>query len=120
MGFDFGSLIYQPPTESSVPLARPEKAVEPDAILELWRERSAIMASENPDSHTNVPPIPDDADWPSRQRYELKVRRFWELCASAEMSLTYGDYAGWIIRPHLTPAGDTIKGGEPMQQHRPA
>ncbi len=98
---DCPTVVVQPTATDSAGPTDPELPAE--TIIELWRERAAIMESENPDSDTNVEPIPDDADWPTRQQYELKVRRFWEICASAEMSLTYGDYAGWIIRPHLSP-----------------
>lgn len=65
-----------------------------ETILELWNERSAILESENRDY----------ADWlDDRGEYDrLLVRRHAELCAAAELSLTYGDYVESVIRPQLT------------------
>jgi hypothetical protein len=117
--------------DSSDSLATAEPSVEPKtqpqtpklnaaAVLEQWNERAAIMRMENPNEDTGIE-FPPDADFETRERFESQIRRFWEICAAADLALQYGDYASEIIRPHLTPEDDTIgKGGESMRQHRPA
>ena len=84
-----------------VVFVRPEPSTEvigsqwdAETILEFWNERSAILESENRDY----------ADWlDDRGEYDRQlVRRHAELCAAAELSLTYGNYVESVIRPQLT------------------
>lgn len=74
-------------------LAEVANGMTPDTILELWQERAAIQLTDNVEL----------LEWHRLQDSPKRVvRRHCELCASAEISLRYGDYAGWIIRPHIT------------------
>ncbi len=85
-----------------VAIVRPEASreiigsrLDDETILELWNERSAIFETENREF----------ADWLDErgERNPQLVRRHAELCAAADLSLTYGWYVEPVIRPQLTP-----------------
>lgn len=99
MQFDFASLTYRPaaavaPTAESVPSV---SELEPEAIIELWQERSAIQETDNGDL------IRWHKDY---GRSATELRRACELCAAADLALLHGDYVLPIIRPHLTKLED--------------
>ena len=95
MEFDFARLAYRPgeavtPTAVTAP-ANSELA--PEAVIELWQERSTIQATDNTDLtqwHESIGSAPEDH------------LRACELNAAAELSLTLGQYVEPIIHPHLT------------------
>lgn len=99
MEFDFASLTYRPaaavvPTANSVPAV---SELEPEAIIELWQERSAIQETDNVDL----------IRWHrDNRRSTTELRRACELSAAADLALLHGDDVLPIIRPHLTKLED--------------
>ena len=95
MEFDFASLTYRPMPAVAPTVVSMTAVVdlEPEAIVELWGERSAIQETDNIDL----------IRWhQDNGRSETELRRACELCAAADLALTYGDYVAPIIRPLLT------------------
>ncbi len=99
MTFDFASLIasrHRPIEVEQVEL--PAEVIgtrlSDDAVIELWEERSAIQESDNLEL----------VGWCISQGFPpKKTRRYCELCAAADLSLTYGTYVESIIWSLITP-----------------
>lgn len=95
MNFSFASLTYRPSAVASPTVVSDHAASElsPEAVVGLWQERSAIQETENTDlirwHHDNGRPA-------------VELRRACELCAAADLEMTYGVHVGPIIRPLLT------------------
>lgn len=89
--FSFESLTYRPkPIAVLVETVLPA-LLTPETVIGLWQERSAIQHTDNIEL----------IRWHDNERSEAELRRACELCAAADMSLTYGTYIEPIVRPMI-------------------
>ena len=90
MEFDFRKLKYKPTSETVVdPPAEPIE-LEPASVVELWQERSAIQETDN---------LELLEWWNAQESPPFSLRRYCDLIAAADLSLSLGDYVEPIIRP---------------------
>ena len=71
-------------------IEQPAEQLPDDKILELWEERSAIQETDN---------IELLEWWHSQTVPPMSLRRYCDLIAAADLSLSLGPYVEPIIRP---------------------
>lgn len=99
MSFDFANLKYRQSaivasvlseTDGESPV---ESRLDAAIVLKLWRNAALAQRSEN---------LALVYWFQSRGFPEWELQRACDLCASAEIALSLGDYVGEIVRPFIT------------------